>query len=98
MKVICLSEKNRIRNICIFGKILDMRAFKFDTRISKDGTIQIPFTPTLFNTEVEIIIVPKVVKKRIIKAGRKFVEQWSGFLNSNDTDSSKFDYLSEKYK
>jgi hypothetical protein len=26
------------------------------------------------------------------------VEQWAGFLNSNDTDSSKFDYLLEKYK
>lgn len=75
-----------------------MRAFKFDTRISKDGTIQIPFTPSLFNTEVEVIIVPKEEKKRIKKAGRKFVEQWAGFLNSNDTDSSKFDYLSEKYK
>jgi hypothetical protein len=75
-----------------------MRAFKFDTRISKDGTIQIPFTPSLFNTEVEVIIVPKEEKKRIKKAGRKFVEHWAGFLNSNDTDSSKFDYLSEKYK
>lgn len=75
-----------------------MRAFKFDTRISKDGTIQIPYTPSLFNTEVEITIVPKEEKKRIIKAGRKFVEQWAGFLNSNDTDSSKLDYLSEKYK
>ena len=75
-----------------------MRAFKFNTRISKDGTIQIPFTPSLFNTEVEIIIVPTEEKKRIKKAGRKFVEKWAGFLNSNDTDSSKFDYLSEKYK
>lgn len=75
-----------------------MRAFKFDTRISKDGTIQIPFTPSLFNTEVEIIIVPKEEKKRIKKAGRKFVEQWAGFLKSDDIDSSKFDYLSEKYK
>ncbi|MDP2338492.1 MAG: hypothetical protein Q8N05_18990 [Bacteroidota bacterium] len=75
-----------------------MRAFKFETRISKDGIIQIPFTPSLFNTEVEIIIVPKEEKKSIKKAGRKFVEQWTGFLNSNDTDSSKFDYLSKKYK
>ena len=75
-----------------------MRAFKFDTRISKDGTIQIPFTPSLFDTEVEITIVPKEEKKRVKKANRKFVEQWEGFLVSNDTDSSKFDYLSEKYK
>jgi hypothetical protein len=74
----------------IFGKRLDMRAFKFNTTISKDGTIQIPFNPSLFSTEVEIIIVSKEERKRIQKAGRKFVEQWSGFLNASDTDSSKF--------
>jgi hypothetical protein len=87
-----------LQEIFTFGKRLDMRAFKFDTRISIDGTIQIPFTPSLLNTEVEIIIIPKEEKKRIKNAGRKFVEKWAGFLNSNDTDSSKFDYLSEKYK
>ena len=75
-----------------------MRAFKFDTRISKDGTIQIPFTPSLFNTEVEIIIVPKGVKKSLKNAGKDFVKKWAGFLSIDDTDSSKLDYLTEKYK
>lgn len=75
-----------------------MRAFKFYTRISKDGTIQIPFTPSLFNTEVEIIIVPKELKKSTQNAGKEFVNEWAGFLNNDDTDSSKLDYLSEKYK
>ena len=75
-----------------------MRAFKFDTRISKDGTIQIPFTPSLYNTEVEITIVPKVVKKNHKNAGKDFVKKWAGFLSIDDTDSSKLDYLSEKYK
>ena len=85
--------KNRI-----FGKRLAMRAFKFNTRISKDGTIHLPFTPSLFNQEVELIIVPRHEKKSGKKAGKKFVEQWAGFLNSDDTDSSKLDYLSDKYK
>jgi len=75
-----------------------MRAFKFNTRISNDGTIQIPFTPSLFNTDVEIIILPKSEKKTIKNAGKEFVKKWAGFLHSNDIDSSKFDYLSEKYK
>lgn len=75
-----------------------MRAFKFNTRVSEDGTIHLPFTPSLFNKEVELIVVPKHEKKSLKKAGREFVEKWAGFLNSNDTDSSKFDYLSEKYK
>lgn len=30
--------------------------------------------------------------------GREFVNKWAGFLNSEDTDTSKFDYLSEKYR
>jgi hypothetical protein len=75
-----------------------MRAFKFDTKISKDGTILLPYTPSLFNMEVEIIIVPKTEKKKKKQTGREFVKKWAGFLNSTDTDSSKFDYLSEKYK
>ena len=75
-----------------------MRAFKFNTRISEDGTIHLPFTPSLFNREVELIIVPKHESKSIKKAGREFVEKWAGFLNPSDTDFSKFEYLSEKYK
>jgi hypothetical protein len=75
-----------------------MRAYKFDTRISKDGTIQIPFTPSLFNTEVEITIVPKVAKMRNKNAGKEFVKNWAGFLSIDATNSSKLDYLTEKYK
>jgi hypothetical protein len=36
-----------------------MQTYKFDTRISKDGVITLPFEPALFNREVEIVIVPK---------------------------------------
>lgn len=82
----------------LWEKIIAMRAFKFNTRISEDGTIHLPFTPSLFNRDAELIVVPKNEKKSIKKAGKEFVEKWAGFLNSNDTDSSKLDYLSEKYK
>lgn len=75
-----------------------MRAFKFDTIISKDGIIQLPFTPSLFNKEVEIIIVPKTKKKVKKNKGEEFVKKWSGFLSLEETDSSKLDYLTEKYK
>jgi hypothetical protein len=88
----------RIKEICIFVKTLDMRAFKFNTRISEDGTIHLPYAPLLFNREVELIVVPKNERKSVKKAGRAFVAKWAGFLSSNDTDSSKFEYLSEKYK
>ena len=38
-----------------------MQAYKFDTRISKDGTITIPFTLDLYGHDVEIIILPKEI-------------------------------------
>lgn len=40
----------------------------------------------------------ETMKKSEKKAGREFVNKWAGFLNSKDTDASKFDYLSEKYR
>ena len=77
---------------------MNMRAFKFDTIVSKDGVIQLPFTPSLFNREVEIIIVPKTKIKLKKNSGKEFVKKWSGFLDVGDTDSLKSDYLTEKYK
>ena len=43
-----------------------MKAYKFDTNISKDGTITIPFTPDLMGREVELIILPKGVEPQQI--------------------------------
>jgi hypothetical protein len=52
-----------------------MLAYKFDTRISGNGTISIPFEPVLFNTEVEIIILPKSkVKEEPEYSGEDFRE------------------------
>ena len=43
-----------------------MQAYKFDTLISKDGIITIPFTPDLMGREVELIILPKNTEPQII--------------------------------
>ena len=76
-----------------------MKAYKFDTKISENGAIQLPLNPNLYNKEVEIIIVPKTKseKKKIHKAS-DFVNKWAGFLTNSETDNSKFNYLSEKYR
>jgi hypothetical protein len=76
-----------------------MRAYKFETKILENGTIHIPLNPSLYDKEVEIFIVPKTkpVKKKIHKAS-DFVNKWAGFLTNSDTDSSKYNYLTEKYK
>lgn len=76
-----------------------MKAYKFDLRISESGLIQLPLNPSLFNKEVEIIIVPK--NQTTIKPPNKaadFVKKWAGFLKNTETDNAKRTYLSEKYQ
>jgi hypothetical protein len=75
-----------------------MKAYKFITKISGNGTIQIPYSPYLFDKEVEIIIVPKLKKKNKETKAAEFVKKWAGFLKDTDIDNSKYDYLTEKYK
>jgi hypothetical protein len=74
-----------------------MQAFRFETRISKKGIIQLPFNQELFDREVEIIILPKTELKTNENASVDFVNKWAGFL-SQMTDDSKYQYLSDKYK
>lgn len=73
-----------------------MQAYRFETRISKKGTIQLPFNQQLFDREVEIIIFPKQYLKLNKNASIDFINKWAGFLSNVDTEDSKFQYLSEK--
>ena len=80
-----------------------MQAFKYDIRISENGTIFLPFVlPNLCGKEVELFIVPKEEKPIKTKeaSAKKFVTRWAGFLNENnfDPEKAKYEYLSEKYK
>jgi hypothetical protein len=81
-----------------------MQPYKFDTCISKDGVITLPFEPALFNREVEIIIMPKVSvrktnKKKITMSD--FLEKWSGTfknLPAEDASDLRYEYLRKKYQ
>lgn len=73
-----------------------MQAYRFKTRISKKGTIQLPFNQQLVDREVEIIIFPKQDLKSNKNASIDFVNKWAGFLSNVDTEDAKFQYLSEK--
>ena len=42
-----------------------MRAYKFNTRVSKKGIISLPYESALFDREVEIIVIPKPEKETI---------------------------------
>lgn len=76
-----------------------MQTYRFDTRISKDGIIQLPFNQQLMGREVEIIIMPKEDSKPSTATTAEFIDKWAGFLSvENNVEESKFHYLTEKYK
>jgi hypothetical protein len=103
------SKKSQFRQIneCILAIIVinpAMQAYKFDTRVSENGVISLPFEPNLFNKEVEVIILPKATKKKISStenAMSDFIEKWSGAFPSmtdEEATKAKHEYLTEKYK
>ncbi len=75
-----------------------MKALRFITRISKSGNIHIPLDKSFYNKEVEIIIKERSGKNAKQLKAVDFVNKWAGFLNTENTDKSKYNYLSEKYK
>ena len=76
-----------------------MQVYRFKTKISKTGIIQVPDEGNLFNNkEVEISITSKTKEAVIKSSATEFVEKWAGFFQSEDTEKAKYDYLSEKYK
>jgi hypothetical protein len=79
-----------------------MYAYKFDTRVTKDGTITLPFVPILFDKEVEIIILPKtgVIETNNQITPSEFVRKWLGVIKNipeNDTNDLRYEYLKKKY-
>lgn len=74
-----------------------MKAYKYDTKISKTGEIILPLNSQLFDKEVEIIIVPKQLNKSKKLKTHDFINKWSGFLKNSNTDDLKYQYLSDKY-
>jgi hypothetical protein len=80
-----------------------MQAYKFDTVISETGIISLPFETQLFNKEVEIIVLPKVKEREQALKGTAvmdFIQKWTGefFVENNDSEQARFEYLIEKYQ
>ena len=63
-----------------------MKAYRFTTEVSAQGTIQIPYSSSLFDEEVEVVILPKSKPQEGKIKAMEFVEKWQGFLIGNDTD------------
>lgn len=75
-----------------------MIAYKFITKISKTGTIQLPDNPALFNKEVEVIVLSRELKTINKPSVKEFFDKWGGFLKDANIENSKYEYLMEKYK
>lgn len=86
------------QKVVYLSKIRKMKSYRFRTRVSRTGIIQVPDSASLQDKEVDVILVPRIKPINEKSNARSFVEKWTGFLNVTDTDLSKYAYLSEKYK
>ena len=75
-----------------------MKAYKFKTKISGNGTIHVPDDSDLYDREVEVIIISEKYDRDSNMKASEFVNKWAGFLTESKTGQSKLDYLTEKYK
>lgn len=75
-----------------------MKAYKFKTKVSNKGTIRVPDDSDLRDQEVEVIIISVKEEGSLKMKASEFVNKWAGFLSEEDTDKSKLDYLTEKYR
>jgi hypothetical protein len=83
-----------------------MNAYKFYTRVSDTGTITLPYGSRLYDTDVEVFVVPvsneKTTKERRFSAS-EFVSKWRGSIkgmenvSDEDLDRIKYEHLKRKY-
>ena len=82
-----------------------MNAYKFNTRVSNAGTITLPFDTHLYNTDVEVFIVPanyNLTEKCSFSAS-DFISKWRGCVkglenvSDEELDRIKQENLKQKY-
>ena len=84
-----------------------MNAYKFNTRVSKSGTITLPCDYNLYDKEVRLIVLPlnkqEVEIEEKSKNASDFLKKWSGAfkgmenVTDEELDNMKYEYLKEKY-
>lgn len=86
------------QKVVYLNKIRMMKTYRFRTKVSRTGIIQIPDGASLHDKEVDVILVSSVQARNVKSNARDFVKKWTGFLNTTNEDQTKFAYLSEKYR
>jgi len=83
-----------------------MSAYKFSTRVSDSGMITLPFDSHLYNTDVEVLVMPANKNKSIEKSrfsANDFISKWKGCIKGKENisdeelDHIRHDYLKQKY-
>jgi len=77
-----------------------MEAYKFKIKISESGIISLPFEPSLYGQNPEIIIFPKTkTERKRPYSAKDFLKKWSGIIKADkDLDTDKHDYLKNKHQ
>jgi len=85
-----------------------MDVYKLNTRVSKSGTITLPYDLNLHDKEVKLIILPlnkqKMKTEKNVQNANDFIKKWSGAfkgmenVTDEELDNMKYEYLKEKYK
>jgi len=81
-----------------------MNAYKFNTRVSDAGTITLPYDSHLYNTDVEVFVVPVNRNESIEKSrfsASDFISKWRGCIkgmenvSDEELDRIKHEYLKQ---
>lgn len=77
-----------------------MEAYRFETTILENGTIQIPNFQKLKSQKVEVLVLFKNDNSKIIKEkeAEEFVNKWFGYFPLVDTDDVKYNAIMDKQK
>jgi len=88
-----------------------MQAYRFETTVLEDGSIKLPDFKKFANTQVEIILFPKVKRKKKVittdipekkQSFEEFLDKWAGFAKSDLTDEEidniRYESIMEKHK
>jgi hypothetical protein len=77
-----------------------MREYRFNTRISDNGIFSLPIEPILYNTDVEVIILPQK-KKHVeeIHRNKNDFKKWADAftVSSVNDEDAIYESLKEKY-